>query len=142
MNMMTSQPRYMPALNYIQRISLCDVMVYPDNVRYTPRDRENRNKIKTARSWAWLSVPVVHISRDQLIKDTRIDDEEFRAAGIDIRYHDYNRPEYPQLFGGFQPYMSAIDPLFNRGDDGFEIMSRGNTSREEISESSRSGSAS
>lgn len=239
---MISQPRYMPALNYLQRISLCDVMVYLDNVQYSPRDWENRNRIKTAQGWMWLSVPVVHTGRGQLIKDTRIDNstdwqrkhirsieqwygkapyfqryfpgiqrvidkhhdflldlnhaaiefltgelkiecrfevaselgvtgsgpglliavcsrlgadayvsgplgrdyidnEEFRAAGIEIFYHEYRHPAYPQLHGEFAPCMSAIDLLFNCGGDGYAIMSEGNATREEIRERSCSRSA-
>lgn len=41
----------------------------------------------------------------------------FEAAGIKILYHDYEPPEYPQLFGDFEPYMSVIDMLFNCGPD-------------------------
>ncbi len=71
-----------------------------------------------------------------------IDDEEFRAAGIELYYHEYDHPAYPQLFDGFQPYMSAIDLLFNCGDESFGIMSQGNATREEVRERSCSGSTS
>jgi hypothetical protein len=107
--MMISQPRYMPALNYIQRISLCDVMVYLDNVRYTPRDWENRNKIKTARGWAWLSVPVVHISRDQLIKDTRIDNSfQWRRKHVRSIRQWYGKAPY------FQRYFPEIERILGK----------------------------
>lgn len=241
MNLMISQPRYMPALNYLHRISVCDAVVYLDNVQYTPRDWENRNKIKTGRGWMWLSVPVVHDRREQLIKDTRIDnsfdwrrkhirsisqwysctpyfdryfprieailggqfeflidlnravldfilaelriscrfllasemgvsgrgadlllaicrvtgastyvsgpfgrryidDAKFRDLGIDVFYHEYNHPPYPQPYGEFQPFMAAVDLLFNCGDESRAIISRGNISKEEILERSCSGS--
>ena len=39
----------------------------------------------------------------------------FAEADIEIRYHDYPHPEYQQAFNGFEPYMSAIDLLFNHG---------------------------
>jgi hypothetical protein len=53
-----SQPRYLPWLGYFHRIGVSDVFVYLDTVQYTPRDWENRNKIKTDRGWTWLTVPV------------------------------------------------------------------------------------
>lgn len=71
-----SQPRFMPALNYLHRMMLADQFVYLDTVQYTPRDWENRNKIKTSNGESWLSVPVIKQSREQKIQDTRIDNEQ------------------------------------------------------------------
>ena len=53
-----SQPRYLPWLGYFHRLAVSDVFVYLDNVQYTPRDWENRNKVKTDQGWCWLTVPV------------------------------------------------------------------------------------
>ncbi|MFA9462560.1 WbqC family protein [Thiohalorhabdus methylotrophus] len=41
----------------------------------------------------------------------------FEAAEIEVVFHDYPHPEYNQVFDGFEPYMSAIDLLFNYGPD-------------------------
>jgi hypothetical protein len=41
--------------------------------------------------------------------------ETFARAGIDLLFHDYYHPEYKQAFEGFEPYMSAVDLLFNHG---------------------------
>jgi hypothetical protein len=40
---------------------------------------------------------------------------DFENAGIELLFHDYRHPEYSQVFPGFEPYMSAIDLLFNHG---------------------------
>lgn len=53
-----SQPRYLPFAAYLHRILVSDLFVYLDNVQYTPRDWENRNKVRTAQGWTWLTVPV------------------------------------------------------------------------------------
>lgn len=53
-----SQPRYLPWLGYFHRIVVSDLFIYLDTVQYSPRDWENRNKVKTDRGWVWLSVPV------------------------------------------------------------------------------------
>lgn len=42
--------------------------------------------------------------------------DAFTKIGVPISYFTFVHPEYPQLFGGFLPYMSAIDMLFNCGD--------------------------
>ena len=49
----------------------------------------------------------------------------FERAGIEVRFHDYIHPEYSQVYPGFEPYMAAIDLLFNCGPDTREIITRG-----------------
>jgi hypothetical protein len=46
----------------------------------------------------------------------------FEAAGIEVRFHDYKHPEYSQAYPGFEPYMSAIDLLFNHGSQSTFIL--------------------
>jgi hypothetical protein len=43
------------------------------------------------------------------------DDTTFRDAGIRLEFHGYEHPTYPQLFGDFVPFMSALDLMFNVG---------------------------
>jgi len=50
-----SQPRYMPALIYLQRMSLVDVFVLLDDVQHS-REFENRNYIKTPQGRNWLTI--------------------------------------------------------------------------------------
>lgn len=51
-----------------------------------------------------------------------MDLEMFRAAGITVRFQEFNHPVYPQLFGNFEYYMSAIDLLFNCGNNSIRIL--------------------
>jgi len=44
-----------------------------------------------------------------------LDVEAFAAAGIEVIWHSYRHPEYPQLHGAFVPQLSAIDLLLNVG---------------------------
>lgn len=73
MKIAISQPRYLPALNYLQRILLVDTFVLMDNVQYTPRDWENRNRIRTWNGTQWLSVPIAGHHQGRLLQDTIID---------------------------------------------------------------------
>lgn len=42
----------------------------------------------------------------------------FRDAGIEVLWQEFTHPVYPQQFGDFVPYLSALDALFNCGADG------------------------
>jgi hypothetical protein len=66
------QSNYIPWRGYFDFIDDCDLFVFYDDVQYTHRDWRNRNRIKTERGPAWLSVPVIH-DRETLIQDARID---------------------------------------------------------------------
>lgn len=43
-------------------------------------------------------------------------EETFAAAGIEIDYHTYKHPVYPQLYGSFLPAMSVVDYWMNTSD--------------------------
>jgi hypothetical protein len=51
-----------------------------------------------------------------------LDEGRFAEAGISVRYHDYVHPKYPQRHAGFEPFMSAVDVLFNCGRDSKSLL--------------------
>jgi len=51
--------------------------------------------------------------------------DAFDSHGITVAYHRYEHPTYPQLYGDFEPYMSAIDLLFNVGPQSLERIRSG-----------------
>jgi hypothetical protein len=66
-----SQPRYLPAINYLQRLYNADWFVFLDTVQRQGRGWENRNKILMKDEELWLTIPVVSSSRE-LIQNSRI----------------------------------------------------------------------
>ncbi len=46
------------------------------------------------------------------------DADVLAANGVELRFDDYSPPEYPQLWGAFEPKLSILDALFNCGADG------------------------
>lgn len=52
-----------------------------------------------------------------------LDLNKFKESGIDVVFHEYEHPTYPQLYDGFEPYMSVIDLLFNCGCDSLKVLS-------------------
>jgi hypothetical protein len=225
------QPAYLPWLGYFHRVAISDVHVVLDHVQMGDRSFTNRNRIRTAKGWSWLTVPVetggqrralpicelaICGSRDwankhwktlthnyarapffhehqsffadlygrewknlaELLRESTdyllgafgiktplrfssqmhtqrkknelivelcrrvqarvyisgplgrdyLQEQDFAAAGIELRYHDYQHPEYRQLHPGFEPFMSAVDLLFNHGPASREILMRGQSS--------------
>jgi hypothetical protein len=53
------------------------------------------------------------------------DVEAFRAAGVEPVFQEYRHPEYPQLHGAFEPYLSVVDLLFNCGPESLDVIVSG-----------------
>jgi hypothetical protein len=66
------QPSYLPWLGAFDLMARCDSFVFHDDVQYTKQDWRNRNRIKSAQGWRWLTVPVEHAGTQALIRDVRI----------------------------------------------------------------------
>ena len=65
------QPQYLPWLGYFDKIYRADIFVLLDNVQFKKNEWQNRNKIKTAQGWQWLTVPVKY-KFPQLINEVEI----------------------------------------------------------------------
>lgn len=68
------QSSFIPWRGYFDFIADVDVFIFLEDVQYTSRDWRNRNKIKTPKGTEWLTVPVIHEKRSQLIFETQIDE--------------------------------------------------------------------
>ena len=53
-----NQPAYLPWLGYLHRIAQSDVHIVLDSVQFEKNSFTNRNKVRTAQGWLWLTVPV------------------------------------------------------------------------------------
>ena len=54
------QPQYLPWSGYFDKIDQADCFVLLDDVQFKKNEWQNRNRIKTAAGWQWLTVPVLH----------------------------------------------------------------------------------
>ena len=54
------QPQFLPWLGYFDKLDRCDVYCLLDTVQYKKNEFQNRNRIKTAQGWQWLTVPVTY----------------------------------------------------------------------------------
>lgn len=221
------QPAYLPWLGYFDRVLQSDLLITLDHVAISVGDRNqfvNRNRIRTAQGWCWLTVPIRHskgsrqpINQVEVASTARwqvkhwrsieacyrrapyfdivasalrpiydrpwtnllevieavngvlfrqlditvptrssaemnvegvkadlvvnlckevgasryisgpfgrdyLDQTAFEKANIELSFQDYRHPSYPQLFPGFEPFMSVIDLLFNHGPASLDIL--------------------
>lgn len=102
------QSNYLPWRGYFDLIHDADLFVFHDDLQYTKNDWRNRNKIKTPRGPAWLTIPVgadEHRRIDEVVlpadrgwaaKHWRLIQEHYRAAPHFLRYENFFREVYEQ----------------------------------------------
>lgn len=72
MNVVISQPRYLPSINYIHRMRFSDKFIILDTVQRQSRGFENRNKLLCDGIEKWLTIPIKSDTRESILK-TKID---------------------------------------------------------------------
>jgi len=102
------QPQYLPWLGYFDKISRADRFVLLDNVQFKKNEWQNRNKIKTAQGWQWLTVPVKY-RYPQLINEVEINDtvkwQHKQRQAISTNYRKASH--YSKLEGFFEEIFSG-----------------------------------
>lgn len=93
------QPEHMPWLGFFHKISKADVFVILDNVQFRKNYFQNRNKIRTANGWSWITVPVSHDS-GSLIRDVKIaQSARWEEKWWKSLYLSYTKSKYFNLYG-------------------------------------------
>jgi hypothetical protein len=54
------QPQYLPWLGFFDKMDRVDRFVLLDTVQYKKNEWQNRNRIRSANGWQWITVPVHH----------------------------------------------------------------------------------
>lgn len=72
-------------------------MVY-DDVQFEHGGFQNRNRIRTAQGWRWLTVPIIH-NYPQLIKNVKIAGNKWSTEHLRIIKHSYGKtPFFKEFF--------------------------------------------
>jgi hypothetical protein len=88
------QPQYLPWLGYFDKIRRADVFCFLDNVQYKKNDWQNRNRIKNAQGWQWLTVPV-HYRYPQKISEVTINNAcKWRNKHLQALISNYRRAPF------------------------------------------------
>jgi WbqC-like protein len=111
------QPHYLPWLRYLDKIARSDLFILLDDVQYEKNGFQNRNKIKTAQGWAYLTVPVQKPTY-RTSRETEIDnrtgwrDKHRRALEMNYRkapYFERYWPEWSTLYAQEWTHLAALN---------------------------------
>lgn len=99
------QPQYLPWLGYIDKIDRADIFIILDNVQYKKNEWQNRNRIKTASGWQWLTVPVLYRFPEKIHEvriNNKVDWRRKHRVAIEMNY--IRAPFFREYF----PYLEEI----------------------------------
>lgn len=114
MNIIISQPRYLPALNYINRLAKADKFVLLDTVQRQSRGWENRNKLLCNGKAKWLTIPIKSSSR-ALIYHTRINGSDWIENHKNtVRNYYREAPYFDESI--IQTYYSGLKEILKKED--------------------------
>jgi hypothetical protein len=111
------QPQFLPWLGYFDKIDRADVFVLLDNVQFKKNEWQNRNKIKTAQGWQWLTVPVLY-KYPQLINEVTINNRvNWQHKQKQALVSNYNKAPYCEtvtnmlgdIFSSHWEYISQLN---------------------------------
>ncbi|MCK9614359.1 MAG: WbqC family protein [Candidatus Omnitrophica bacterium] len=93
------QSNFIPWRGYFDFIDEADLFIYHDDLQYTKGDWRNRNKIKTEKGMAWITVPVSYKTTNQLIYGTYIDyTQDWTKRIINKLYNYYKDAPYFKVY--------------------------------------------
>lgn len=96
------QPEFLPWLGFFDRIHKSDVFVILDDVQYQKNAFINRNRIKTAQGWQWLTVPVKARERLKKIHEVQIDNQrEWGKTLWKTLFYNYKKAPFFTKYAGF-----------------------------------------
>ena len=102
------QPQYLPWLGYFDKIDQVDLFVILDNVQFKKNEWQNRNRIKSAQGWQWMTVPVLH-HHPENICDVQINNrEDWNRKHLHALEINYRRAPF------FRNYHPFFQDLYNK----------------------------
>lgn len=108
--MSVHQPNFLPWLRLLAKVAASDVYVAYDSVQFTRSEFHARQRIKARDGkTAWLTVPVVHTGRRQLLCDVAIcADEDWRSAHLEKLGRHYHSAAH------FAEVLPVIEGVYGR----------------------------
>jgi len=102
------QPAYIPWLGYFDKIAKSDIHIFFDDAQYSKNNLFNRNKIKTPKGEAWLTIPVKYKS-DLPICRTEIDNStDWRQNHWKTIQMNYSKAPY------FKQFSKIFEEIYSK----------------------------
>jgi hypothetical protein len=99
------QPEHLPWLGFFAKAAMADVLVLLDDVPYRKNYFQNRNRVRTAVGYSWLTVPVLHRGHLTPLREVAIANES------NPRWSRKHWLTLQQSYGG-APHFSAHESFF------------------------------
>jgi len=102
------QPQYLPWLGYFDKMLRADVFCYLDTVQYKKNEWQNRNRIKTAEGWQWLTVPVTYRYPQKIVEVGIDNTSNWARRHLQALYTNYRRAPF------FERYIPLFEAVYSR----------------------------
>lgn len=102
------QPQYMPWLGYFAKMAGADHFILLDTVQYKKNEWQNRNRLKTATGWQWMTVPVAFNFPETLHQVRIINSQNWQRAHHQSMVTNYRRAPF------FDHAMTWLTPFFTQ----------------------------
>ncbi len=97
------QPGYLPWAGFFDLMKRCDLFVIEDSLQYTKQDWRNRNRIRTAHGWAYLTVPVRKGPVERRINQVEIDNgQPWARKHLNLLRQNYCKAPF---WGRYRPFI-------------------------------------
>jgi hypothetical protein len=106
------QPQYLPWLGYFDKMDRADAFVLLDNVQYKKNEFINRNRIKTAAGWQWITAPVHYRFGERIDRVLIHNTVNWRRRHAQALLTNYGRAPH------FEVYRPFFDDLYDRPWEG------------------------
>lgn len=106
------QPEHLPWLGFIHKAAQADCLVILDNVQFRKNYFQNRNKVRTASGFSWVTVPVQKSSLNSLINEIKIDNKHrWREKCWKTIYYSYVKASF------FENYSNLFESIYFKNWD-------------------------
>ena len=102
------QPQYLPWIGYFDKMRRADVFCYLDDVQYKKNEWQNRNRIKTAQDWQWLTVPVRYRFPEKINEVQINNTTNWSKKHLQSLITNYSRAPY------FKAHIPIFEDMFSR----------------------------
>ncbi len=102
------QPQFLPWLGYFHKMIVSDGFCLLDTVQYKKNEWQNRNRIKTAAGWQWLTVPV-SFRFPEVIKEVRINNSaNWKRKHFQALTTNYSKAPF------FEAVLAIVEDVYDR----------------------------